>query len=48
MSFANELQQVLCDVGKKIAGTVIQPKYAQSYAHRVIQRVNREYEEAEE
>ena len=48
VSFTNEIQQVLHYVGKQIIGTVIQPKYAKSYARRVIQRVNIEEEEAEE
>ena len=46
-TFPNELQQVLHDVGKRRTGNGIKPKSAQRYFHRVIQRVNREEEEAE-
>ena len=37
---------MLHGVGKQIIGNGIQPKSAQRYAHRVIQHVNREQEEA--
>ena len=43
-SFANELQQVIHDVGKQIISDGIQPKSAQRYERRIIQRVNREEE----
>ena len=45
--FSNELQKVLHDVGKRIIGNIIQPKFTQGYARRVIKCVNREEEEAE-
>ena len=41
-SFTNEIQQVLHGVGKLISGNGIKTQSAQSYAHRLIQHVNRE------
>ena len=42
VSFTNEIQKVLNDIGKQIIGDGIQPKSAQRYANSLIQRVNRE------
>ena len=47
MSLNNELQKLLHDIGKQRTGNGIQHKSAQRYAHRVIQRVNKEEEKAE-
>ena len=41
VSFTNELQQFLHDVGKKSIGNVVQHKFAQKYSSRVFQSVNR-------
>ena len=46
-TFTNKLQQVLRDVGRWIIGNYIKPSSAQSYAHGLIQCVNRNEEGAE-
>ena len=47
VTFINELQQVLHDVGQWIIGNPIKLESAQIYARRLIQRVNIKEEEAE-
>ena len=47
MSLTIKIQQVLHDVGKKSISNIMQYEYTQRYAHRFIQRVNREEEEVE-
>ena len=46
-NFTDALQKVIHDVGKRIIGSGIKTQPAQMCSHRVIQRVNREEEEAE-
>ena len=46
VSFTNEIQQVLHDVGKWSIGNGIQPKSANRYSRRFIQHVNIEEEVA--
>ena len=41
-SLANELQQVLHDVGKRSIVNLIKHKSARRYTHRVIEKVNKE------
>ena len=41
LSFTNELQQLLHEVGTQSIGNGIQPKSTQSYARRVNQLLNR-------
>ena len=48
MILTNELQQVLHNVGKQNISNGIQYKYTQGYSRRIIQRVNKEEEEAEQ
>ena len=46
-TLTNKLQKVLHENSKQIIGNRIKPQSAQRYAHKLIQRVNREDEEAE-